>query len=43
MLDINEKERVDFISLNGVMPEYNEICDFFYKLKNNLYDEELEE
>lgn len=31
---------MDFITLKQVMPNYQDICDFFYKLKNNLLEEE---
>ena len=40
MLEIDEEERADFISLKEAMPDYEEIKDFFYKVKHNLIDEE---
>lgn len=40
MLEVQEEERVDFISLKQVMPDYQEICDFFYKVRNNLLEED---
>ena len=40
MLEIEEEERVDFLSLKGAMPDYKEICDFFYKVKHNLLEDE---
>jgi len=36
MLEVDEEERADFISLKEAMPDYKEICDFFYKVKHNL-------
>ena len=36
MLDIDESERADFTGLKEAMPDYQEICDFFYKLKHGL-------
>lgn len=40
MLEIDEEERADFSSLKIAMPDYKEICDFFYKMKHNLLEEE---
>lgn len=40
MLEIDESERIDFMNLKGAMPDYKEICDFFYKSKHNLLDDE---
>jgi hypothetical protein len=42
MLEIAEEDRVDFVDLKGVMPDYQEICEFFYKVKNNLLEDEIE-
>ncbi len=43
MLEIDEKERVDFISLKQVMPDYEEIVEYFDKLKKGLIQENEDE
>ena len=40
MLEIDEEERADFSSLKIAMPDYKEICDFFYKMKHGMLEEE---
>jgi hypothetical protein len=42
MLEVSEEERVDFLMLKTVMPNYQDICEFFYKLKNNLLEDEID-
>lgn len=42
MLEISEDEWVDFLTLKTVMPNYEDICEFFYKLKNNLLEEDID-
>lgn len=40
MLELDEEERADFSSLKIAMPDYKEICDFFYKMKHGMLEEE---
>ncbi len=40
MLENDEEERADFLSLKEAMPDYKVICDYFYKVKHGLIDEE---
>lgn len=43
MLELDEDERADFSGLKIAMPDYQEICDFFYKMKHGLLEEEEED
>lgn len=43
LLEIEEDERPDFPQLNGALPDFKEIQDYFYKLENNLIEQEPEE
>ena len=43
MLEIDEEERADFQSLKLAMPDYKEVCDFFYKAKHGMLDQEGED
>lgn len=36
MLEIDEEERADFQSLKLAMPDYKDVCDFFYKAKHGM-------
>ena len=40
MLEVNEDERPDFISLKSALPEYDVIKDYLYKLENGLIEDE---
>lgn len=42
MLENNEEDRADFVSLKEAMPDYEVICDYFYKVEHGLIDEEEE-
>lgn len=42
MLENNEEDRADFVSLKEAMPDYEIICDYFYKVEHGLIDEEEE-
>lgn len=42
MLEYDEEERADFQSLKVAMPDYKEICEFFYQMKHGLLEEEDE-
>jgi len=39
MVEIDEEERVEFGSLKEQMPDYEEICDFFYKMNHGLLED----
>jgi serine/threonine protein kinase len=43
MLEIEEDERPDFPQLLGALPDFKEIQDYFYKLENNLLEDEQDE
>lgn len=39
MVEIDEDERVEFGSLKEQMPDYAEICEFFYKMNHGLIED----
>ena len=40
MLEIDEEERPDFLTLKSAMPEYEVVSDYLYKLENGLIDDD---
>jgi hypothetical protein len=43
ILDINEEDRIDFLSLKEVIPDYEMIKEYFQKLENGELEEDDEE
>jgi hypothetical protein len=43
MCEVSEDERPDFISLKSALPEYETIKDYFQKVEQGIYEEDLPE
>ena len=43
MCEVNEDERPDFVSLKSALPEYETIKDYFQKVEQGIYEDDIQE